>query len=263
MQEHERGRRRPSQPRSGQTADNDAYRNYDDGDARSMTTRSATRPQQERDEWSGQESGGGWSGYVVPYRYYGPGYRGVGYYTVMYQGGGEGDAGESESQYGQRGNEYRQESGWDTRADATASNQSARGFAGRGPKGYRRSDERVREDLSDRLMADERIDASDIEVRVENGEVTLTGTVEDRLAKRRAEDCAEQVMGVRDVMNQLRVQAGGSERGSDDRGTAGMQARSQPRQDWTSSQEPKADRNRSADAGSTGSNGRRKTTSSR
>src|SRR5688500_18248413 len=34
---------------------------------------------------------GGWTGYVVPYRYYGPGYRGVGYYSVMYQGSDEGE----------------------------------------------------------------------------------------------------------------------------------------------------------------------------
>ncbi|MEK0084342.1 BON domain-containing protein [Benzoatithermus flavus] len=81
----------------------------------------------------------------------------------------------------------------------------ARGQRGRGPKGYRRSDERIREDVSDWLTDDAWIDASDIEVRVENGEVTLDGTVNSRRARRRAEDIAESVSGVSYVQNNLRV----------------------------------------------------------
>lgn len=78
-------------------------------------------------------------------------------------------------------------------------------YAGRGPKGYQRSDERIREEVADRLTDDDRIDAGGIEVAVTNGEVTLTGTVESRRMKRHAEDLAESVRGVRDVHNQLRV----------------------------------------------------------
>lgn len=78
-------------------------------------------------------------------------------------------------------------------------------YAGRGPKGYQRSDERIREEVNDRLTDDDRIDATGIEVAVANGEVTLTGTVEGRRMKRHAEDIAESVRGVRDVHNQLRV----------------------------------------------------------
>lgn len=78
-------------------------------------------------------------------------------------------------------------------------------FTGRGPKGYQRSDERIREDLSDRLTAHGRVDASDIEVRIQGGEVTLMGFVDSRDAKRLAEDIAEDVPGVREVHNQLRV----------------------------------------------------------
>jgi hypothetical protein len=80
-----------------------------------------------------------------------------------------------------------------------------RSHYGRGPKGYTRSDDRIREDVSDRLTDDWVVDASDIEVRVANGEVTLAGTVDSRRAKRRAEDCAENVSGVRNVQNNLRV----------------------------------------------------------
>jgi len=76
---------------------------------------------------------------------------------------------------------------------------------GRGPRGYSRSDERVREDVSDRLTDDAYIDASDIEVAVSGGEVTLTGMVPDRNTKRRAEDVAESVSGVSHVQNNLRV----------------------------------------------------------
>lgn len=82
------------------------------------------------------------------------------------------------------------------------------GFAGKGPKGYTRSDERVREDVCDRLSDDDEVDASDITVTVKDGEVTLEGTVETRQAKHRAEDIADSVSGVRDVHNRLRTRRG-------------------------------------------------------
>jgi len=76
---------------------------------------------------------------------------------------------------------------------------------GKGPKGYKRSDERIKEDINDRLSDDPRIDASEIEVTVTNGEVTLSGTVENRQDRRHAEDLAEAVSGVSYVQNNLRV----------------------------------------------------------
>jgi BON domain-containing protein len=79
----------------------------------------------------------------------------------------------------------------------------ARGQSGRGPRDYQRSDSRVLEDVCDRLSDDDRVDASDIEVDVKNGEVTLTGTVADRFMKRRAEHIAASVRGVVDVQNHL------------------------------------------------------------
>jgi hypothetical protein len=82
-------------------------------------------------------------------------------------------------------------------------------YVGRGPKGYRRSDERVKEELCDRLTADPDIDASEIEVSVQDGEVTLEGTVRERRMKRDAEDCAESVAGVREVHNRIRIDARG------------------------------------------------------
>lgn len=75
---------------------------------------------------------------------------------------------------------------------------------GRGPKNYRRPDSRVVEDVVWRLMHHPAIDATDIHVTCHEGEVTLSGTVDDRHQKRLAEDEAYCVWGVRDVQNRLR-----------------------------------------------------------
>lgn len=75
---------------------------------------------------------------------------------------------------------------------------------GKGPAGYC-ADERIRERVCESLTDDDEIDASDIAVSVSGGEVTLSGTVDDRRAKRSAEDCAYSATGVRDVQNRLRV----------------------------------------------------------
>lgn len=83
-----------------------------------------------------------------------------------------------------------------------------RNYRGRGPKGYNRSDERIREDINERLTDDRWLDASEITVAVMAGEVTLTGAVEDREAKHRAERIVEEVTGVKHVQNNLRVGEG-------------------------------------------------------
>jgi hypothetical protein len=87
--------------------------------------------------------------------------------------------------------------GWGTPA--------AGAYRGVGPKGYTRSDERIREHVCDVLMDDSHLDAADIEVEVKDGEVTLNGTVDSRDAKRHAEGLAEQATGVKDVHNRLRI----------------------------------------------------------
>lgn len=83
--------------------------------------------------------------------------------------------------------------------------QRLTGHAGKGPKGYVRSDERIREDVCDRLSDDDELDASEVSVSVKEGEVVLEGTVSDRYSKHRAEDIVESVSGVRDVSNHLRT----------------------------------------------------------
>lgn len=81
-------------------------------------------------------------------------------------------------------------------------------YAGRGPKGYQRSDERIKEDVCERLCERGDLDASDIEVLVVNRIVTLQGSVANRGDKRLAEDLTDSVSGVSEVQNQLRVNQG-------------------------------------------------------
>ncbi|MBL8554497.1 MAG: BON domain-containing protein [Phenylobacterium sp.] len=83
-----------------------------------------------------------------------------------------------------------------------------RGARGLGPKGYQRSDERISEEVHQRLTDDSWIDASGVNVSVSGGEVTLSGTVESREAKHRAERLVEDLSGVKHVQNNLRIQAG-------------------------------------------------------
>jgi len=199
---------------------------------RTMTTQDRQGSQTDEYRGSGGRSGD-WQGYVVPYRYYGPGYRGVGYYSVFYQGSGD-EQGQTTGEESDAWNERADQMAWSQGGGQSRSGQGqgqsgqagqgqrqayGRGsgggsYAGRGPKGYQRSDERLREDVSDRLMEHHDLDAGEIEVDVRNGEVTLTGSVPDRWMKRLAEDLAERVMGVRDVMNQIRVGSGGDTAGS-------------------------------------------------
>jgi BON domain len=83
--------------------------------------------------------------------------------------------------------------------------RDARRRHGHAPKGYVRSDERIREDVCDRLMSSPWIDASEVEIRVMQGEVTLEGSVDTRDEKRQIEDITEGVLGVKDVNNRLRL----------------------------------------------------------
>ncbi len=112
------------------------------------------------------------------------GYGGQGYGSQNYGGQGYGGQGYG----GQRGQ-----------------SQSWGQHRGKGPKNYTRSDDRIREDVSDQLTDHAHIDASEIEVNVKDGEVTLTGTVDDRDTKKRAEEAIESLSGVKHVQNNLRV----------------------------------------------------------
>jgi hypothetical protein len=139
--------------------------------------------------------------------------RGGGYQGGGYEPSGPGWTTPESSSYGRRtspGYDYRSErygAGW-------RSGVWSGPHVGRGPRGYRRSDERICEDVCERMAQDGDLDASEIEVAVVGGEVTLQGTVRDRADKRLAEDLAEQVSGVREVNNQIRIAPGPGEQQS-------------------------------------------------
>jgi osmotically-inducible protein OsmY len=94
---------------------------------------------------------------------------------------------------------------WNSPAHGIGHDVSRPNYAGRGPRGYQRTDDRIREDVCDWLTDDPRIDASDVEVQVSKGEVTLAGSVRSRDEKRFAEDVVERITGVREVNNGLKV----------------------------------------------------------
>jgi hypothetical protein len=96
-------------------------------------------------------------------------------------------------------------------------------FAGRGPRNYKRSDERIEEDINERLTRHAMVDATEIEVTVKDGEVTLRGFVDNRQAKRTAEDIVDAVSGVKEVTNQLKVKQRGE--GGEEKRESGSDAK--------------------------------------
>lgn len=201
-----------------------AYGNYgrNERDMMNDGRRSPRRPN--RDDWTTDDLGYGEEGYGARYSRGGApeGEYPVGLYSG-YVPFGPSDryrsSGGQERSY--RGDyDRRDDRGmWDRASDEVASwfgdedaerrrDMDARrdeSHRGRGPKGYLRSDSRINEDVHDRLTDHPRLDASDISVTVQDGEVTLTGFVRRRGDKRVAEDCAESVTGVKNVQNNLRV----------------------------------------------------------
>jgi len=168
---------------------------YDTGEGRGFSSFTAS-----------DQAGGDFSaGNRRPYGGYGAGFGGM---SAAY-GSGTYDA-EPHSGYTDR---YEERGFLDRAGDEVASwfgdEDAARrrrmDHRGRGPTNYTRSDQRILEDVCDTLTDDWNLDASGIQVTVENGEVTLDGTVGSRFDKRRAEDCAEDVSGVGHVQNNLRV----------------------------------------------------------
>lgn len=97
-----------------------------------------------------------------------------------------------------------------------------------GPKGYTRSDDRIREDICERLMLADSIDSSEASVSVKDGRVMLEGTVPTRSMKHAIEDVADHTAGVQDVDNRIRVerQSEGMMRAASSASSAGVQSAS-------------------------------------
>lgn len=90
---------------------------------------------------------------------------------------------------------------------------AARGHRGRGPSGYVRPDPSIADDIVQRLTDDDRLDASQILLQVDDGVAILTGNVPRRAMKHRAEDIAAEARGVREVRNEIRVDDGSASAG--------------------------------------------------
>jgi len=87
----------------------------------------------------------------------------------------------------------------------TYANYAGISYVGKGPKGYRRSDERLREEVCETLAQHPEVDAREIEVSIEEGSVILNGSVPERHMKYLAEAAIETIWGVEDIINQLKV----------------------------------------------------------
>jgi osmotically-inducible protein OsmY len=197
-------------------------------DSRSFNSDDAWNPAARQYRQAGQYS----SSYPGESNRYGA--RGSGYggsaYGGLYSGGHYGSSGS----YGS-GDSFTRDYGR-SELNARSGNTLRGGFSGKGPRDYTRSDARIREDVCDRLSWDDEVDASDIVVTVSQGEVTLEGTVPDRHSKRRSEDIAEDVMGVKDVHNRLKANKGLMQevgdklmgRETESHGHAGSGTRNQP-----------------------------------
>ena len=126
-----------------------------------------------------------------------------------YGQGGTGQSGFGQSGFGQGsyGQGGQQSWGQSQHQSSSGSHDPAQEgpFTGRGPRGYRRSDERIREDVCELLTRHGEIDASSMEVDVRQGTVILRGMADSGRTRRLTEELVEGVAGVNDVENQLRV----------------------------------------------------------
>lgn len=83
--------------------------------------------------------------------------------------------------------------------------EEQRRFIGKGPKGYRRSDDRIYEEVCEVLLHSPDIDASKVGVKIRDGHVYLEGEVESRREKHLAEYLIEDLPGVLDIHNELKT----------------------------------------------------------
>ena len=136
---------------------------------------------------------------------------GSGYGSSDYGSGGYGSGGG----YGSSGS-----GGYGSSGSSGLTNWGRGAHRGKGPKGYERSDDRLKEVICERLSDDPDIDASEISINVTSGTVRLTGTVDSRQEKYSVEEMIANCSGVKDVDNQLRVQSGRSQSGQSQRDTS-------------------------------------------
>ncbi|MCE7031538.1 BON domain-containing protein [Lysobacter sp. GX 14042] len=119
---------------------------------------------------------------------------------------GPGGYGQDQGRHAQSGHGR----GGSQHADSDRHSRGSGGHRGRGPRNYRRSDESIADELVDRFTDHPDLDATQILLQVEDGEVTLTGEVPERRMKHLAEDIAAELHGVAELHNRIRVDDGKS-----------------------------------------------------
>lgn len=119
---------------------------------------------------------------------------------------------------GELSSNWSQRQGWDEyyrtksfrpgRHGGALINNDENDHTGRGPKGYKRLDESIFNEVCETLTMDSKVDASKIEVEVKDGIVYLKGSVSSREIKRLVENIIEYIPGVDDIQNLLTISAG-------------------------------------------------------
>ncbi|MQP74670.1 BON domain-containing protein [Stenotrophomonas sp. MYb238] len=136
-----------------------------------------------------------------------PGWQGNSLYSEADRGGPSPHAGRGGYDRDFPGEDGRQQRWSQDRDDGRAPDARRGPYRGRGPRNYARSDERITEDLNERLTDNDMLDASDISVQVADGVATLSGTVASRWMRHLAEDIADSCSGVKDIRNEITVAA--------------------------------------------------------
>ena len=111
----------------------------------------------------------------------------------------------------QHGVVYGTQSGVPNRSEWSQTGAGNRYNPNQGPKNYRRSDDRIMEDICETVCHQPNLDCTDVEVEVKDCNVTLKGNVRERWMKHLVEDIADDTRGVREVENNVRVSRGADE----------------------------------------------------
>jgi hypothetical protein len=107
---------------------------------------------------------------------------------------------------GRKGWDYDQNRGYGLVYGQTTPGRQERNNQGKGPRNYHRPDERILEDIYNRIAADWNLDAIDVDIKVDAGVVHLAGQVRDRTVRHRIEDITEAVRGVKSIENKIRIE---------------------------------------------------------
>lgn len=108
--------------------------------------------------------------------------------------------------YRTRDNGFEEENGmkrrWSNDVRSTSFHEN---HSGKGPRGYARSEARIRDEACEILAHDHELDATDIEVDYKDHCIILRGHVDRRYDKKLAERLVEYIPGVEDVQNLLQI----------------------------------------------------------